>query len=233
MADVGRLSTGRFPGCSQFRAERLHARGNHPREELRDHSRDAPEQATLAEARELHHDDRLVLRPVDGESAVARSLGLPEVRDLPAVRDERQRGARVRGVPHADQRGGFSDTDGMLPEDVLRDTRFPGVELERLADREENGVARVYRFSLLVADRFLLPHGDLRSAASVPRAGEGFRGVRAAAQFLLQSVSVRDSHETIQEGLRADMQSNRGVARDTRHRPVSAQLELQQSADTR
>jgi hypothetical protein len=96
------------------------------------------------------------------------------------------------------------------------------VELERLSHSQKNGPASFHRFPLLVADSLLLSHGDLWTATGVFGAGKGFRGIRATAQFVLQSFSIRDPHEAIQEGLRVDMQSDRGVARDSRYRQMSA-----------
>lgn len=102
----------------------------------------------------------------------------------------------------------------MLPEDVLRDQRLPGLELQRLQDSQADGPTGVHGLPLLVPHSVLLPDCHVRIAASVPGAGEGVRRVRAATELLLQSVPVRYTHETVQEGLRAYMQGDRGVQGD-------------------
>ena len=228
MADVNWLPARGFPRGAQLGAECLHARGDHPGAQLRHNSRDAPEQASIPQARGLHNDGGLAVRSGHGDDAPLRYLRLPQIRHLPALRDDKSHVPRLRRLPHAHQRRGFLHPDGLLPEDVLRYKGLAGLELERLAYRQEDGAPSVHRFYLLVADRFLLAYGGVRPAVGQFGAGEGIRRVRAAAQLLLQSVSLRDTDQTVQEGLRDDLQGDRGEQSHEGHREVQAQLEFQQ-----
>lgn len=139
----------------------------------------------------------------------------------------------VRGVPDVHQRRGVLHTDGLLPEDVLRHSRLAGLELERLADCQAHGVARVHRPAVLGANRVRLADRHLRSATRVPGTSQGVHRVRVAAELVLQPVPVRHTHQAVQKGLRDDLQGDRGVARHQRHRTVPAQLQLQQPTDAR
>lgn len=66
VANIRWMSASRLLRRAEFRVKRLHVGSDHPGEELRDNARDAPEQKTVAETRELHNDRRLVFRSVDG-----------------------------------------------------------------------------------------------------------------------------------------------------------------------
>lgn len=234
VANVGRLSAGRRAGRAQLRAVRVHAGRDHAGTELRDHARHAPEQAAVAEARVVHNAVRVDVRGRDGRAAAVRRVRLPEVRHVPAVRDDHQRvEPDVRGVSDVHQRRRVLHTDGLLPEDVLRDPGLAGVELERLAHRQAHGPARVHRPAVLGTDRVRIADRDRRLPSGVPRTSQGVHRVRVTAELVLQPVLIRHTHQTVQEGLRDDMQGDRGVPRHPRHRPVPAQFELQQSADAR
>jgi len=71
------------------------------------------------------------------------------------------------------------------------------MEFERFSHSEENGAARIYRFSLLVTDSLLFSHSDFRIAVSVSGTSESFRGIRATAQLLLQPFPICDPYKTI------------------------------------
>lgn len=145
VADVRRLSAGWRAGRAQLGAVGVHAGCDHSGTELRHHARHAPEQAAVAEARVVHHAVRLDIRRRDGRPAVVRRVRLPEVRHVPAFRDDHQHvEPGVCGVPDVHQRRGFLHTDGMLPEDVLRHSRLAGLELQRFPNSQTDGPARVH-----------------------------------------------------------------------------------------
>lgn len=176
---------------------------------------------------------RLDIRRHHGCSTTVRRVGLPQVRHVSTVRDHHQHvEPGVRGVPDVHQRRGVLHTDGVLSENVLRHPRLSGVELERLADRQTHGAAGVHRPAVLGAHSVRLADGHLRLPSGVTGTGQGVHGVRVAAELVLQPVLVRYTHQTVQERLRDDMQGHRGVARHEGHRPVPAQFQLQQPADT-
>jgi len=59
----------------------------------------------------------------------------------------------------------------------------------------------------------------------------GFHSIRSSFELLLQPFSLRYTHKAVQEGLRLNLQSHRGVPSHPRDRAVSPQLQLQQSTD--
>lgn len=126
----------------------------------------------------------------------------------------------VRGVPDVYQRRGVLHTDGLLPEDVLRHPGFASMELERFPDRQTHGPTSVYGPVVLGAHRFRLANGHLWVPPGISGTGQSVHGVRVAAELLLQPVSIRHTHQTVQKGLRDDMQGHRGVSGDPGHRPV-------------
>lgn len=105
------------------------------------------------------------------------------------------------------------------------------MEFERLTNRKANGAAGVHGLFVLVADRVLLVDGGVRTAAHLAGAGQGVHGVHPAAQLVLQPLPLRHPHQAVQEGLRAHLQGDRGVARHQGHRPLPPQLQLQQPPD--
>jgi len=81
-----------------------------------------------------------------------------------------------------------------------------GVELERLANCQADGIVGVHRLPVLVADRLLLVDGGVRAAAHLAGAGQGVHRLHPATQLVLQPISLRHPHQAVQEGLRAHLQ---------------------------
>lgn len=130
VADVGRVSARRLPRCALLRAVRVHAGGDHARAELRDHARHAPQQAALAAPRGVRDGGRLGLLVDGGRAPTVRHLRLPQVLGVSPLRDELGGLARLRRHAARRQRRRVPRAARLLPQDVLRDPRLAGLELE-------------------------------------------------------------------------------------------------------
>lgn len=111
--------------------------------------------------------------------------------------------------------------------DVLRHSGLASVELERFSHRQEDGAASVHRLLVLGSDRLLLVNSGLRAAVRVAGGGQSVHRIHPAAQLVLQPVPLRHSDQTVQKGLRHDLQSHRGVAGYPRHRTLPTQFQFQ------
>lgn len=139
------MSASRRARGTQLRAVRVHVGRDHAGAELRDHARHAPQQATVVEARVVHNAVWMDLRGLDGRPATVWRVRLPQVRHVPAFRDDHQHlESGIRGVSDVHQRRGVLHSNGLLPEDVLCHPRLAGVELERLAHCQAHGPTGVH-----------------------------------------------------------------------------------------
>lgn len=148
------------------------------------------------------------LRHRHGHSTSFQRVGLPEIRRVSPFRNQRHPQPNIRGFPDVHQRRRLLNPHGVLLEDVLRDPRLAGLELERLANRQEDGASGFHRLPLLVAHSVLLVNSGVRTSVSDAGTSQSLHGFRAAAELLLQSVPVRHLDEAVQEGLRHDLQGD-------------------------
>lgn len=86
---------------------------------------------------------------------------------------------------------------------------------------------------MLGTHRVRLADRHLRLPSGVVGTGQGVHRFRIAVELVLQPVLVRHTDQTVQEGLRDDMQGHRRIPGDAGHRPMQAQFEFQQQTDAR
>lgn len=188
----------RISSRSFVRIVRVHAGRHYVGTKLCHHTCNASEQKTFVAARRLHYGRRLDVFVDDGNVAAVRHIRLSEVCRLFAVRDDKWTGQfGVRGISDVHQWRSLSHSDGMLPEDVLRDPWIPSMEFERFTNSQANGIACVHRLYLLVTNCISVIDCRLWIASHFAGTGESVYRLRAAAELMLQSISVRNHDETV------------------------------------